>query len=69
MANLKKDALKSNPLKAEAIPATYCASGKAFCQDFDFARTCICNVCPVYLSYKLKGGKPPLYFCRNGVAQ
>ena len=69
MPNLKKDALNGNPLKAEATPAAYCGGGRTSCQDFDYAKDCLCNVCPVYIQHKLKGGSPDMYYCRDGIAR
>ncbi|MBI4267486.1 MAG: DUF2769 domain-containing protein [Chloroflexi bacterium] len=64
-----KDALKRNPLTSEAVPALYCASGTASCQDIDFHKDCICTGCPVYFRYRLKKAKPVLYFCRDGASR
>jgi hypothetical protein len=66
-AAVLKETLKSNPLKADKIPGLYCASGVATCKDIDFKKPCICNSCVVYAQNKLKGGKPLLFFCRDGV--
>ncbi|MDP3879988.1 MAG: DUF2769 domain-containing protein [Dehalococcoidales bacterium] len=59
---------RHNPLKHEEVPGLYCAAGKAACPDLDFKKECICIACPVYMQYKLSGGKPPLYFCRDGAS-
>ncbi len=64
-----KEALKHNPLKAEAVPGLYCASGTAFCSDINPEKACICPGCPVYVQYKLKSAQPVLYFCRDGSAK
>jgi hypothetical protein len=69
MPNMNKEALKSSRLKAEIVPAAYCGGGKVNCQDFDYAKKCICNVCPVYIQQKLKGRAPDLYYCRDGAAR
>ncbi len=60
-----KDAIKKTPLKADEIPAAYCASGKATCTDLNFALTCICGTCPVWTEYKLDAWK----YCKNGAAK
>jgi len=59
-------ALKANPLVPADIPGVYCATGVAECKDLSFKQACICASCPLYTEYKLKGRKPPLYYCRDG---
>lgn len=60
------DALKSNPLQRADIPGVYCASGTATCQDINTNQNCMCGSCPVFAEFKLAGGKPVGYYCRDG---
>jgi hypothetical protein len=63
------EALGHVPLQADAIPAAYCASGKASCGDLDFSKMCMCGACPVYDEYSLAATTPMGYYCRDGKAK
>jgi hypothetical protein len=67
--SLMSATLKQNPLQPQEIPALFCASGKASCRDLNFKKQCICVSCPVFKNYTLKGGTPPLFYCRDGAVQ
>jgi hypothetical protein len=68
MGNIQK-ALTMNPIRREDIPGLYCSSGIATCKDTDTKQGCICGTCPLWAEYKLAGGKPQGYFCRDGSAK
>jgi hypothetical protein len=55
--------------KSEDLPALYCSTGKAACPDLDTEQECICGRCPVWEGYKLAGGMPMSYYCRDGEAK
>ncbi len=55
--------------KAEDVPGMYCSTGRAVCVDIDTKQMCICGTCPIWGEYKLAGGKPMGYFCRDGAAE
>ncbi len=61
-------ALSSNSLNPSAIPAAYCATGKATCQDIDTNQDCICPNCSVFNKYNLDNGTPVMYYCKDGKA-
>ncbi len=63
------DALKQTPLRAANIPAVYCSTGKATCQDLDAKASCICGGCAVYTSYQLATARPAIRYCKNGGAR
>jgi len=63
------DALKVNPLKRADIPGVYCASGTATCEDINTNQSCQCGSCAVFAEFKLAGGKPVGYYCRDGSAR
>lgn len=67
MAGIQK-ALAATPLKREDIPGLYCSTGTATCKDLDPKQACICGTCPIWAEFKLAGGKPMGYFCRDGAA-
>lgn len=51
------------------VPGAYCSVGIAPCKDVDTAQMCICSGCQIFEKYKLAGGKPLLYYCRDGMAK
>jgi hypothetical protein len=56
---------ESKPMPAAAdVPALYCATGVASCDDLDLSQTCICMECPVYDDNSLRG----LKYCEGGSA-
>ena len=63
------DALKASPLKREDIPGVYCSSGKATCKDINTNQACQCGSCAVFAEFRLAGGKPVGYYCRDGSAK
>lgn len=65
LENAKKSGSGLNP---QDIPAVYCSSGKATCQDINTSRSCICPGCSVFEHYNLNSGKPVLHYCRDGKA-
>jgi hypothetical protein len=54
------------PLRREEIPALYCSTGTATCADINTRQACICDMCPVYASFKLENQTPGGFFCREG---
>ena len=68
MGNLENAKQSGSSLKPSDIPAVYCSSGKATCQDIDTSRSCICPDCAVFSRYDLNNGKPVMYYCRDGKA-
>lgn len=67
-ANLESAKKSETSLNPTEIPAVYCSSGKATCQDIDTSRSCICPDCSVFNQYNLNNGKPVMYYCRDGKA-
>ncbi len=63
-----KQAMSSNPMDRTALPANYCATGKATCQDIDTNQDCICPSCAVFGQYNLDNGTPVMYYCKDGKA-
>lgn len=55
--------------KPEEVPVLYCSGGAAACDDLDMKQMCICGSCPIWEEYKLAGGTPFMYYCRDGEAK
>jgi hypothetical protein len=50
----------------DRVPAVYCSTGKATCEDIDTRKVCKCTECPVWNDNSLKNTAPGTYFCRDG---
>lgn len=47
------------------MPGLYCAIGKAYCQDLDPTKGCVCPTCDVWKENNLKSK----YYCQKGNAE
>ncbi len=63
------EALKAAPLKRDAIPGVYCASGTATCGDLDPKQACMCGSCAIFSQYDLANRSPVGKYCRDGSAK